>query len=138
MSAVASRSRPIVPRSPSTTSIGTFLRPTCWQRGQTFGCRRFQKETGSVSGRRSARPEQRACVSVLGQASEFTCVLAATDRSLTRQVRELLLLVREYGQIARGEHRVNPGSWPLGASAPTYIFQPFRSKRMRRGRDNTP
>jgi hypothetical protein len=45
--------------------------------------------------------EQQRQVSWLGPASEsYLRRLADTDRSLTRQVRELLLLVREYGPDA--------------------------------------
>src|SRR6266478_5836986 len=73
----------------------------CWQRGQTLGAERFQKELLAqlTAAQRSA--EQQRLVSWLGPASEsYLRRLADTDRSLTRQVRELLLLVREYGPDA--------------------------------------
>ena len=61
----------------------------CWQRGQTVGGERFQQRT--------ARPTRGGtavrCSTPLDRPAE-------SDRSLARQVRDLLFLVREYGPEA--------------------------------------
>ena len=72
--------------------------PRCWERGRTFGAERFQKELFSqmAAARRSAA--QQRLIQLLGPASEYYLrKLAETDRSLARQIRELLELVRDYG-----------------------------------------
>ncbi|HZD11036.1 MAG TPA: IS21 family transposase, partial [Candidatus Binatia bacterium] len=73
----------------------------CWQRGQVLGAERFQKELLAqlAAARRSAA--QQRLVAWLGPACElYLQRLADTDRSLARQIRELLELVREYGPEA--------------------------------------
>jgi transposase len=70
----------------------------CWRRGQTFGAERFEKELleRRVSADRSAA--HRRLAMILGEIGEsYLRGLAETDRSLTRQINELLILVREYG-----------------------------------------
>jgi len=70
----------------------------CWRRGQTFGAERFEKELlqQRASADRSAA-QRRLCL-FLGEIGEsYLRGLAETDRSLTRQINELLILVREYG-----------------------------------------
>jgi hypothetical protein len=75
----------------------------CWQRGQTFGAARFQKELFAQLAAAQRSAEQQRLISLLGPASEsYLRRLADTDRSLARQVRELLLLIREYGPRRRG------------------------------------
>jgi len=75
--------------------------PRSWQRGQTLGAERFEKEirTQMAAAERSAA--QQRLVALLGPAAhEYLKRLADTDRSLARQVRELFALVREYGPEA--------------------------------------
>lgn len=70
----------------------------CWERGRVFGAERFQKELFAqlAAAQRSAAQER--LVRLLGPTSEFYLrKLAETDRSLSRQIRELLELVRDYG-----------------------------------------
>lgn len=73
----------------------------CWQRGQVVGGERFQKELLAqlTAAQRSA--DQQRLIALLGSPCEsYLRRLADTDRSLARQVRELLALVREYGPEA--------------------------------------
>jgi transposase len=73
----------------------------CWQRGQTFGAERFQKELFAEMAAADRSAAQHRLIALLGPASEqYLRRLADTDRSLARQVRELLALVREYGPEA--------------------------------------
>jgi transposase len=75
--------------------------PRSWQRGQTLGAERFEKEirTQMAAAERSAA--QQRLIALLGPAAhEYLERLADTDRSLARQVRELFALVREYGPEA--------------------------------------
>lgn len=75
--------------------------PRSWQRGQTLGAERFEKEirTQMAAAERSAA--QQRLIAMLGPAAhEYLERLADTDRSLARQVRELFALVREYGPEA--------------------------------------
>lgn len=70
----------------------------CWRRGQTLGAERFEKEllTYRPAAERSAA--QRRLVLLLGETGEsYLRNLAETDRSLSRQIHELLSLVRQYG-----------------------------------------
>jgi transposase len=70
----------------------------CWERGRVFGAERFQKELFAqlAAAQRSAAQER--LVRLLGPTSEYYLrKLAETDRSLARQIRELLELVRDYG-----------------------------------------
>lgn len=72
-----------------------------WQRGQTFGAERFQKELFAQMAAAQRSAAQQRLVALLGPASQsYLERLADTDRSLPRQVRELLLLVRDYGPEA--------------------------------------
>ena len=91
----------------------------CWRRGQTFGAERFQKELFA----------QMAAAAALGRATApgrccsdrppktYLRRLADTDRSLARQVRELLELIREYGPEAVAAAIRKP--MPRAPSAPT-------------------
>jgi hypothetical protein len=75
--------------------------PRCWQRGQTFGAERFQKELFAEMAAADRAAAQHRLIALLGPASgAYLRRLADTDRSLGRQVRELLVLVREYGPDA--------------------------------------
>jgi transposase len=72
--------------------------PRSWQRGQTFGAERFQKELFAEMTAADRAAAQHRLIALLGPRSEpYLRRLADSDRSLARQVRELLALVREYG-----------------------------------------
>lgn len=69
-----------------------------WQRGQTLGAERFHKELFAQRAAAERSAAQQRLVALLGPASQsYLERLADTDRSLTKQVRELLGLIREYG-----------------------------------------
>jgi transposase len=75
--------------------------PRSWRRGQTFGAERFQKELFAQMAAAERSAAQQRVVALLGPAAEeYLRCLATTDRSLARQVRELLTLIRDYGPDA--------------------------------------
>lgn len=72
-----------------------------WRRGQTFGAERFEKELlDQRPGAERTRTQQRFIAMVGPVAESYLRSLAETDRSMTRQIRELLALVRQYGPEA--------------------------------------
>ena len=72
-----------------------------FRRGQTFGAERFEKELLAHRAAAERSAAQHRLVALLGPASEeYLHRLATTDRSLSRQIRELLALIREYGPDA--------------------------------------
>lgn len=83
-------------------SIHEIVRyPRCWRRGQTFGAERFEKELLEHRPAAERTKGQQRLIALLGsQAESYLRGLAETDRSLTRQIRELLALVRQYGPEA--------------------------------------
>ena len=73
----------------------------CWERGQTFGAERFQKELYAQMAAAQRSAAQQRLVLLLGPVAEpYLRQLADTDRSLARQVRELFELIRDYGPEA--------------------------------------
>jgi transposase len=73
----------------------------CWERGQTFGAERFQKELYAQMAAAQRSAAQQRLVLLLGPVAEsYLRQLAETDRSLSRQVRELFDLIRDYGPEA--------------------------------------
>jgi transposase len=72
-----------------------------WHRGRTFGAERFEKELlEERPGAQRTRAQQRL-VAFLGPAAQsYLEGLARSDRSMTRQMRELLALIRRYGPEA--------------------------------------
>jgi len=73
----------------------------CWQRGQTLGAERFEKELFAQMAAALRSAAQQRLIALLGPATEdYLRALTNTDRSLARQVRELLALVRDYGPDA--------------------------------------
>jgi len=69
-----------------------------WRRGQTFGSDRFEKELLLQRTLADRSAAHRRLVMFLGEPGEsYLRGLAATDRSLARQINELLFLVRQYG-----------------------------------------
>ena len=72
-----------------------------WERGQTFGAERFQKELFAQMAAADRSAEQQRLVTLLGPAAQaYLERLADTDRSIARQVREIFVLIREYGPEA--------------------------------------
>jgi hypothetical protein len=103
----------------------------CWQRGQTLGGERFQKELFAqlAAARRSAA--QQRLVALLGPACElYLHRLADTDRCLAPQVRELLALIREYGPEAVGAALSKAHA--AGAFGAGYIANILRQQQTRR------
>ena len=75
--------------------------PRCWERGRTFGAERFQKELFARMAAAQRSAAQQRLIQLLGPTTEYYLrKLAESDRSLTRQIRELLELVRDYGPEA--------------------------------------
>ncbi len=75
--------------------------PRCWRRGQVYGAERFQKELFEQRAAAQQSAAQQRLIGWLGPASEvYLRRLADSDRSLARQVRELLALIRDYGPQA--------------------------------------
>jgi len=69
-----------------------------WRRGQTFGTERFEKELLLQRTLADRSAAHRRLIMFLGEPGEsYLRGLAATDRSLARQINELLFLVRQYG-----------------------------------------
>lgn len=102
-----------------------------WQRGQTFGAERFQKELYAQMAAAQRSAAQQRLVAWLGPASElYLQRLADTDRSLARQVRELLLLVREYGPEAVAAAIAKAHA--AGAFGADYIANILRQQQERR------
>ncbi len=72
-----------------------------WRRGQTFGAERFEKELFDERPAAQRTRTQQRLVALLGsEADAYLRALAETDRSMARQLRELLALVRQYGPEA--------------------------------------
>jgi hypothetical protein len=70
----------------------------CWRRGQMLGAERFEKELLEHRPAAERSDAQRRLVLLLGETGEsYLRSLAETDRSLLRQIHELLNLVRQYG-----------------------------------------
>ncbi len=103
----------------------------CWQRGQNLGGERFQKELlGQLAAAQRSAAQQRL-VTLLGPACElYLRRLADTDRSLARQVRELLALVREYGPdaVAAALSKAHAA----GAFGADYVANILRQQQTRR------
>ncbi len=75
--------------------------PRCWRRGQTLGADHFEKELLEQRPSANRSQAQQRLVALLGQSAEtYLGHLAETDRSLARQIRELLELIRPYGPAA--------------------------------------
>lgn len=75
--------------------------PRCWRRGQTFGADRFEQEIAEQRPAVRRSQAQQRLVALLGSDGEnYLRHLADTDRSLMRQIIELLELVRQYGPEA--------------------------------------
>ena len=103
----------------------------CWQRNQVVGGERFQKELLAQLAAAQRSAAQQRWVALLGPACElYLRRLADTDRSLARQVRELLTLVREYGPEAVAD-ALSKGH-AAGAFGADYIANILRQQQVRR------
>ena len=72
-----------------------------FRRGQTFGAERFEKELLEHRPGAVRTQTQQRFIALVGAVGEtYLRALAETDRSISRQLRELLGLVREYGPDA--------------------------------------
>jgi transposase len=72
--------------------------PRSWRRGQTFGADRFEPEIAEQRPAARRSQAQQRLIALLGNEGEnYLRHLADTERSLTRQIVELLELVRQYG-----------------------------------------
>jgi transposase len=103
----------------------------CWQRGQVLGAERFQKELFAQMAAAQRSAAQQRLVRWLGPACElYLQRLADTDRSLARQVRELLALVREYGPepVAAALSKAHAA----GAFGADYIANILRQQQVQR------
>jgi hypothetical protein len=64
----------------------------CWRRGQTLGTERFEKELLEQRPAAQRSAAQRRLILFLGETGEsYLRQLAETDRSLSRQIKELLI-----------------------------------------------
>jgi transposase len=81
------------------TEIARYVR--CWRSGQVLGADRYQKELLEQRPAAERSAAQRQLVLFLGDTGEtYLRQLAETDRSLSRQIKELLILIRQYGPEA--------------------------------------
>src|ERR1700685_2549442 len=77
--------------------------PRSWRRGQTFGAERFEAEVAEMRpAARKSRAQQRLFQFLDGLCSQamleaYLRDIADTDRALSRQLTELLELIRQYG-----------------------------------------
>jgi transposase len=80
--------------------------PRCWRRGQTFGTERFEKELLAQKAAAARSQAQQRLLALLEThcprliVEEYLRGMADNDRSLSRQVTELLELIRLYGSQA--------------------------------------
>jgi transposase len=103
----------------------------CWERGRTFGAERFQKELYAQMAAAQRSATQQRLIELLGPASEeYLRRLADTDRSLVRQVRELVDLIREYGPEA--VTAALSKAHAAGAFGADYIANILRQQQTRR------
>ena len=102
-----------------------------WQRGQTFGAERFEKELRAQMAAAERSAAQQRLVALLGPVSQvYLERLVDTDRSLTRQVRELFALIREYGPEAVADALAKAHA--AGAFGADYIANILRQQQLRR------
>ena len=77
--------------------------PRCWRRGQTLGAHRFEADLAQLRpAAKRSRAQQRLFAVLNGYCSQamleaYLRDMADTDRALSRQLTELLDLVRQYG-----------------------------------------
>jgi transposase len=83
--------------------------PRCWRRGQTFGAERFEKELLAQKAAAARSQSQQRLIALLEThcprltVEDYLRGITDSDRSLSRQVSELLELIRLYGSQAVAE-----------------------------------
>ena len=103
-----------------------------WQRGQTFGAERFEKELHAQLAAAERSAAQQRLIALLGPAAhEYLERLADADRTVSRQVRELFALVREYGPEAVSAAIAKAHA--ARAFGADYIANILRQQQRRRG-----
>jgi hypothetical protein len=109
--------------------IVTYAR--CWERGRAFGAERFQRELFAQMAAAQRSAAQQRLIQILGPTSEYYLrKLAETDRSLTRQIRELVELVRDYGPEAVASALEK--AYAASAFGADYIANILRQQQARR------
>ena len=116
------------------TEVVTYARS--WRRGQTFGAERFEKLLAEERpAARRSQAQQRLVDSLDGLCSRelleaYLRDLADTDRSLARQISELLELIRQYGpDIVAGAIEKASAARALGADYVANIVRQQQSPR---------
>lgn len=105
--------------------------PRCYARGQVIGAEKFQGELFQHMPAVQRSAEQQRLVALLGDVAQpYLQGLAQTDRSLQRQIRELLLLVRDYGP--EGVHQAVQRALAAKAFGADYIANLLRQDLARR------
>jgi transposase len=105
--------------------------PRCWRRGQTFGADRFEPELAEERPAARRSQAQQRFIALLGRDGEtYLRGLADTDRSLARQIAELLELVRQYGPeaVASAVQKAQAA----GAFGADYVANILRQQQARR------
>jgi hypothetical protein len=110
--------------------------PRSWRRGQTFGAERFEKLLAEERpAARRSQAQQRLLDSPDGMCSRslveaYLRDMADTDRSLARQISELLELIRQYGpeDVAAAIEKAAQGR-AFGAEYIANILRQQRSPR---------
>ena len=105
--------------------------PRSWRRGQTFGADRFEPELAEQRPAARRSQAQQRLIALLGSEGEdYLRHLADTERSLTRQIVELLELVRQYGPEAVTSAIVK--AQPAGAFGADYVANILKQQQARR------
>ncbi|MDQ6760799.1 MAG: IS21 family transposase [Acidobacteriota bacterium] len=110
--------------------------PRSWRRGQTFGAERFERILAEQRpAARRSQAQQRLLDSLDGLCSRslveaYLRDMADTDRSLARQISELLELIRQYGpEDVAGAIEKASGARAFGADYVANILRQQRSPR---------
>jgi transposase len=105
--------------------------PRSWRRGQTFGADRFEPELAENRPAAKRSLAQQRLIALLGHAGEtYLRGLADTDRSLMRQMIELLELIRQYGPEAVAS--AIEKAQAAGAFGADYVANILRQQQARR------
>ena len=107
-----------------------------WRRGQTFGAERFEAELADLRpAARRSRAQQRLFLFLDGLCSKalleaYLRDIADTDRALSRQLTELLELIRQYGpEAVAGAIEKASGARAFGADYVANILRQQQSPR---------
>lgn len=112
------------------------LYPRSWRRGQTFGADRFEAELAELRpAAKRSRAQQRLFALLDGLCSQalleaYLRDIAQTDRALSRQLGELLELIRQYGpEAAAGAIAKASAAHAFGADYVANILRQQQSPR---------